>query len=175
MAEPCSSTGTCIITSSNIARRTDQLITVVSKVSILTSQHRDSGHQGIGGGDTILLACEGGPAGVKGRVKACVHTNAQIALFTLAGRKVAPKPMAGTLQPCSSSRCSYSAGHAMRRCARARRHRTAARAKAEEPNEKPSPGLGLQSVWYGAEAFGNIVGLTKPRKPASKAATQQEV
>ena len=63
----------------------------------------------------------------------------------------------------------------MRSHCRARRHRHTARAKAEGSEEKPDLGLGLKAVWYGAEQFGNIIGLTKPRQQERQAPTEQEV
>lgn len=36
-------------------------------------------------------------------------------------------------------------------------------------------GLGLKAVWLGAEQFGNVIGLTKPKDPASKKTTTDQV
>ena len=83
--------------------------------------------------------------------------------------------MVRTLQPCKLGRTLTPKQPHMRSHCRARRHRLTPRAKAQETEEKPDLGLGLKAVWYGAEQFGNIIGLTKPRKKERKAPTEQEV
>lgn len=44
-----------------------------------------------------------------------------------------------------------------------------------EKREDPNPGLGLKAVWYGAEAFGNLIGLTKAKDQQKNAFDLQDV
>ena len=83
--------------------------------------------------------------------------------------------MAGTRQPCKLGGTVAPEQHHMRSHCRARRHRLTPRAKADEAEEKPDLGVGLKAVWYGAEQFGNIIGLTKPRQKERAAPTEQQV
>lgn len=38
-----------------------------------------------------------------------------------------------------------------------------------------STGMGLKAVWLGAEQFGNVIGLTKPKEPASRKSGTDQV
>ncbi|CAL5221288.1 g3454 [Coccomyxa viridis] len=57
---------------------------------------------------------------------------------------------------------------------RCRQALASAKPSAEEQSsqDKPEPGAGLKAVWYGAEQFGNLIGLAKPR--AGKAKNQPQ-
>ncbi|EIE19457.1 hypothetical protein COCSUDRAFT_31253 [Coccomyxa subellipsoidea C-169] len=44
-----------------------------------------------------------------------------------------------------------------------------------EKREDPDPGLGLKAIWYGAEGFGNLIGLTKAKKEEKTQSDRKEI
>ncbi|KAK9915073.1 hypothetical protein WJX75_004413 [Coccomyxa subellipsoidea] len=55
-----------------------------------------------------------------------------------------------------------------------RRRLTSLTVRAEK-REDPDPGLGLKAIWYGAEGFGNLIGLTKPKEAEKTQSDQQDI